>query len=499
MTGRIISFIGLLFVTILTGSEAVQMVYTPDEAMGVRPPFRRLFLDAMVVEESSGLVRLFHSAEKYQGNPVIKNDKPWEGWGPYLYGTVMWDEGKLKMWYQCLGNSTGPIRGFVCYAESLDGIHWEKPELGIWDYNGSKANNIVETNDNFHIPSVIKRSDGDWVMYGVGGGVGPHVAFSNDGLRWKVRTPDQTLFKSSDVTNYFYDPYRERYVSTYKTANRRHRAVGIAVSNDGLNWTKPIEGPVFGADDLDPDATQIYGMPVFPYQGVYIGLPWMYHARWIKYGQYSKPEVMYEAQKGSPCTVDVQMAWSWNLIQWTRTPDRKPFIGLGPADSFDSKMIYTARAPVVVGDKLYFYYGGWNREHDDFKGVQSAIGLATLRLDGFCSMHAGDNEGWLISRREVFRTPKVTINAKVNPGGYVVAELLDRDNNVIPGFTRNDCIPFTGDSVRHILEWKTKSFPADRVNSDKKVRFYLKNADLYSYLPSDIDQTRDDGKIWEEK
>ena len=39
-------------------------------------------------------------------------------------------------------------------------------------------------------------------------------------------------------------------------------------------------------DDLDPDATQVYGMPVFPYQGMYVGLPWIYHSRWMKYGAY---------------------------------------------------------------------------------------------------------------------------------------------------------------------------------------------------------------------
>jgi hypothetical protein len=499
MNHQLVISLGLLLTGITFGSEAAQMAYTPDEAMGMKPPFRRLFLDAMVTEESQGLDRVFHSAVKHEGNPVVPKTGDWEGWGPYMYGTVMWDEGKLRMWYQCIGNQTGPIRGFVGYAESRDGIKWEKPSLGIVEWNGSSANNIVQTNEAFHIPSVFKLSDGEWVMYGFGRETGAHMAFSDDGLHWEVRSPDETLFKSSDVINFFRDPYRSRWVSTVKTTNRRHRAVGIAVSEDGLTWKKLLEGPVFGADDLDPDATQIYGMPVSPYQGMYIGLPWMYHARWIKYGEYTKPEVMYEAQKGSPCTVDVQFAWSWNLVQWTRTPDRKPFIGLGPEGSFDSKMIYTARAPVVMGDKLYFYYGGFDKEHDDYKDVHGAIGLATIRLDGFCSMHADETEGWLISRREVFKTPRVTINAKTGQSGSVIAELIDRDNNVIPGFSRAECIPFSGDSVRHVLEWKTKAFPAEYLDADKKVRFYLKNADLYSYLPIDIDTSRDDGKIWVEK
>lgn len=459
------------------------------------PPYRRLFLDATVVEESSGLSRVFHAAEKHAGNPIVKKDHAWEGWGPYVYGTILWDGGKLRMWYQGIGKGSAD----VSYAESTDGINWTKPELGIVEYDGSKKSNIVGPSNACHIPSIIRvpnpsSPDKQWAMYGYAGE--PSVAYSPNGLHWDwKRKPEQrALFASSDVTNFFYDPYTNRFTATYKTTNRRHRAVGVAVSSDGLKWRKPVEGAVFGADDLDPDATQVYGMPVFPYQGMYIGQPWIYHARWIKYGKYAKPEVMYEAQEGSERTVDVQLAWSHDLLSWTRTAKREPFIALGPEGAWDSKMIYTARAPVIVGDKLFFYYGGFDTIHDDNKSAKGAIGLATLRIDGFCSMHAGSKEGWLISRREVFNTPVVTINAKCSPGGSVRAELLDRSNKVIPGFSRQDCIAFTGDSIRHELTWKTKQFPESLIDKDKKIRFFAKSADLYSYLPVDINQQIDDSR-----
>lgn len=468
-------------------------------------PWRRLFLDAMVVEQSQGLERVFHAVRKYSDNPVIKKDRPWEGRasysGPYLYGTVMWDQGKLRMWYHAHGGS-----GYRnCYAESTDGIHWTKPNLGLLPFEGSTENNLFltvnqdpdDTNPRkaagqCHNPSVIKRP---WVSdpekryalfcYGV-----DHrharVAFSPDGLRWTFvpETAEKGLFGSGDVLNFCYDPYRSRYVATWKSSNRRGRAAGVAVSSDGLEWSKPYAGPVFVADDLDPDATQIYGMPVFPYQGMYIGLPWIYNARWFKYGHYTDKR-MGEVEKDSPCTMDVQLAWSWDLVNWTRPPRRDQFIPRGPEGAFDDKMIYTARAPVQVGNRLYFYYGGWTEPHNNRK-AKAAIGLATLRLDGFCSMQAGDDEGWLISRREPFRVPRVTINAKTAADGYVVAELLDTQNKPIPGFTRDQCEPFTGDATAHVLEWKTGELPAQYLDVDKKIRFYVKNANLYSYLP---DQT----------
>ena len=56
----------------------------------------------------------------------------------------------------------------------------------------------------------------------------------------------------------------------------------------------------------------------------------------------------------------------------------------------------------------------------------------------------------------------------------------------MPGFSRQDCQPFAGDSVRGTLTWKTAQLPEAQRPADKKIRFFLKNADLYSYLP---DQT----------
>jgi predicted GH43/DUF377 family glycosyl hydrolase len=468
-------------------------------------PWRRLFLDAWTVEDSQGLTRTFHAAEKYTGNPVLRADKPWETapsaiTGPYVYGTVAWEGDKLRMWYQILnkGNHVG-------YAESSDGLHWTKPELGIVEYDGSNANNLSAPasqqgagTGETHNPSVLRcpgaaDSQKRYALYGFDGNAGhARVAFSADGLHWTYapETAKTPLFTSSDVVNFFYDPYQRRYAATWKTRSRRGRAVGVAWSEDGLVWTKPFDGPLFTADDLDPDASQVYGMPVFPYQGLYVGLPWIYNARYFKSGDYSVKK-LHEAQEDSPRTMDVQLAWSWDLINWTREPRRQQFIPRGTKGQWDAGMIVTARAPVIVGDKLHFYYGGCDGLHDDQR-VNAAIGLATLRLDGFCSMTAGESEGWLVSRREPFRKPVVTINARTHTGGYVAAEILDRQNRVVAGFSRADCTAFQGDAVRHELRWKSTQFQTPGQAADYKLRFWLKNAELFSYLPADLDPTQPD-------
>jgi predicted GH43/DUF377 family glycosyl hydrolase len=463
-------------------------------------------LDATVIEQQAGLNRVFHAAEKHPLNPLLVADRPWEGSsaiiGPYVYGTIFRHEGKFRMWYQLLyqGNHVG-------YAESLDGIRWNKPELEIIQHGSWTKTNLLVSHFQpersggglCHNPSVVLRPNETdplrrWALYGFDSRFKhPRVAFSPDGLHWQYpkESEAQGLFNSGDVVHFFHDPYQAKYFATWKTRNRRGRAVGIASSNDGHEWHKPIDAPVFVADDGDPDATQIYGMPVFPYQGLYIGLPWIYAARYFRYGEYSI-EKLHEAQSDSPRTMDVQLAWSWDLVHWTRPFDRKPLIPRGDAQAWDRGMILTARAPVVVDDQLYFYYGGTDKVHDEPR-VRASIGLATLRLDGFCSMQSASGEaGWMITRREPFRTPAVIINARTGPGGWITAEILDRHNRVLKGFAKEECQPFSGDASRHRLQWKTQAFHPDLARADYKLRFWLKDAQLYSYLPESLDPMQPD-------
>jgi hypothetical protein len=464
-------------------------------------PWRRLFLDATVVEEQQGVQRVFHAVEKHPANPVLVKDKEWEGSGPYIYGTVMQDGGRLRMWY----HHQTPQGCWNSYAESANGIAWTKPALGLIEYKGSTQNNLFSTRSlnlsekpprdfgQCHNPSVIcqpwhRDPQRRYALYGFSYEFYvPRVAFSPDGLKWTFEPliDKKGLFESGDVVNFFHDPYRMQFVATWKSATSRGRAAGVATSPDGLVWTKPVKGAVMFADDLDPDETQIYGMPVFPYQGYYLGLPWIYHARWPKVRPATDAELSV-AEKNSPCTMDVQFAWSRDLLHWNRTPARDAFIPLGGKGDFDESMVFTARAPVVVDDKLYFYYGGFTHSHKVGPPKnQAAIGLGVLRLDGFCSMQAGKEEGSLTTREEALETPVVTINARTHAGGQVIAEIVDATGTPLAGFSRNECLPFQGDNVRHLMRWRTGAFTPQQQAVEKRLRFHLKDANLYSYLAGD--------------
>lgn len=108
---------------------------------------RELFVDDWLIESISGKaeLRLHHPTPQ---NVALETSEPWEG-NATNYVTVFQDGDKYRMYYRgshasYLGGKDRPsTRDLYCYAESPDGIHWAKPNLGLFEWNGSKQNNIV--------------------------------------------------------------------------------------------------------------------------------------------------------------------------------------------------------------------------------------------------------------------------------------------------------------------------------------------------------------------
>src|SRR5690242_14387889 len=100
---------------------------------------RELFVDHELIERLDS-VRL-EIGRPQPGGVAVAYDKPWEGVFAF-YTTVIRDGGMFRMYYR--GQSSRPgYRYAICYAESPDGIHWTKPELGLVEIDGTKANNVL--------------------------------------------------------------------------------------------------------------------------------------------------------------------------------------------------------------------------------------------------------------------------------------------------------------------------------------------------------------------
>jgi len=434
---------------------------------------RQLFVDDYVVEEVRNLRQVLNQPTKYAGNPLIRPLKPWERPGVNLYGTVMYDpeQGIYRMWYQGYGGT--PYTG--CYATSRNGIHWEKPNLGLVKFGGSMENNIFL--DDAAILNVIqdrREKDPDrlykalfWEQHNPS----VSVAFSPDGVHWTKYAGNPVLRGTSDThTLLGWDEACDKYVAYIRPSvgnGTRIRVIGRSVSDDFNHWTEPEV--VLQPDEDDPPGLEFYGMPVFKYQDLYLGMPWAYHAY---------PE---ESLTRMAALLDTQLAVSRDGVHWKRAGDRKPFIPRGPASSIDQGMIYTAKEPVVVGDELWFYYGGFDGDHGCW--CSANICLAKLRLDGFISMDAGDKEGTLVTKPFYCEGRDLIINADARGGQIAVAVLDEAGNQTgnLDGFKKIDCALFDGDAVRHKVTWRDNISLEALRGQPIRLKFYMQQAKLYSF------------------
>ena len=110
-----------------------------------------------------------------------------------------------------------------------------------------------------------------------------------------------------------------------------------------------------------------------------------------------------------------------------------------------------------------------------------AIGIATLRLDGWVSIDAGAQEGTLTTKPLVLEGKTLIVNVQASQGAMAV-EILDRAGRPLSGFGRSDCNIFSGDAVRHRISWQGRSNLQEFAGKTVRLRFYLRNAKLYSFI-----------------
>jgi hypothetical protein len=178
----------------------------------------------------------------------------------------------------------------------------------------------------------------------------------------------------------------------------------------------------------------------------------------------------------------VELVSSRDRVHWTREEgNRPPILGLGAAGTWDASIVMTARAPVVEGNTMKVWYGGFKNQHDTaLKKQGSAIGLATLRKDGFVSLDAGATAGTILTRSLSGAAGPLRVNYQAISGSLKV-EVLDQNGNVLPGYSEAECLPLTGDSVDQPVTWTTHAeLP---VGMDLlRLRFILQNGSVYSFM-----------------
>ena len=348
-----------------------------------------------------------------------------------MFGSVFRHGNQWRMYYVSYNR---PAQSLCCLAYSRDGIHWERPNLGLFEFQGSKANNIVlaprpgEDNDGPTICYDPQDSKAPYKMMYYGYGKlerGEYVAFSKDGIIWEHHTGP--VLSTGDRTNLMGSRDRNgKFVAYMRHKNmmqlHRGRSVWRIESDDFLHWTEPEA--VLRQDLLEDPNTELYGLSVFPYSDFYMGML----ERW-----YDNPDV-----------IEVQPAWSYDGRQWHRPEKRSAFIG--PAHPWNRSWNSCADTePIREGNQLCFYFGARSGAHGrEFPHPFGAIGLASITVDRFAAIRGDFKEGLLLTRPISWPGGDLILNStnsrypRAHPtsgSGKLMVEVRDEGNQPIAGFS----------------------------------------------------------------
>lgn len=445
----------------------------------------KLFLDDHLVASKENLVRKYHPFRKHPANPIMVVDQPWEH--HVINCTTVLpteDHAGFRMWYYCWSHrDVDPDGSHALYATSRDGIQWEKPRLGLkeWKVNGSKANNIIGGGSSvLHTP---EDPDPARRYKSIGPG-GYLFKASPDGIHWDPLSR-KPIFSAGDTGHVFWDPLTRKYRGYAKVnalvSGQRRRAVGFSEDTTFEDWA-PLR-LIMAPDDFDDrwtrpgsvQRTHFYNCPITVYQDIYLGFLMIYRAE-DEEGYFHGP-------------MFVELVTSRDGLHWLREEgERPPLLACGPERAFDHGMV-SACSLLVVGDELRLYYSGYDGLHD-YLPFHSAIGVATLRKDGFASLDGGDNPGTVTTKRLKGAKGKLHLNCEAG-GGLLQVEVLDAKGRVIPGYGRKDFNEPRGDGVDQVVTWsKHDELPADQ--GPLRLRFHLKNASLYSFMAGEAVEVLDE-------
>lgn len=417
-----------------------------------------LFADDFLIDVMGGGVR--HQLHQPKAQEVaIVTDRPWEG-NTCAYYTVFQDGDIFRMYYR--GSHfdekarKASHREFTCYAESRDGIHWTKPELGLFEFNGSRANNIVLDGLGTHCfvafrddkPGVPADARYKGISRGNPGGL--YIFKSPDGLRWtqiqKKAVITNGAFDSQNLA--FWDPVEKEYRAYWRYFGNGVRSIRTATSSDFVNWN-PDRDLKYGAAPVEHLYTNaIRKYPRAPH--IYVGFPTRYQPK------NSQVEPIFMISRDG--------------ITFRRYAE--PLIPItAPKDRDGNRSNYMASGLIQIPGQND-EYSVWGSEAY-YTGPDSRLRRFSIRVDGFASVSAGEKVGTVLTKPLIFSGSKLNLNFATRKEGYVAVRIKAANGTEIAGEVR-------GDEIAKTIEWSSKQRLKNLAGQPVVMTFELKNADLYS-------------------
>jgi len=491
--------------------------------IGVR---RELFVDDFLIERMDKANRVLHRPQPRE--VVLTFDRAWEAEAPG-YVTVLRDGDRLRMYYRALpaGEGNRDDRQITCLAESDDGLHWRRPKLGLFEFHrrtpvqnkqGLKQNNIVWRGSISHNVTPFRDENPDCPddkKYKAVGGVkwfdgGLWALGSPDGINWRLLSdkplPFDGNFDSQNVI--FWDAQRGEYRAYWRDHRRGDpkipdgRDIRTAVSRDFINWSEPqwlnYEPGRRGTSDRSDPPHQFYTNGVQPYHRaphLLFGFPMRYIDRGWTPSTDALPNLERrrelaakkigggkQTRLGTALT-DVMFMSSRDGLNFNVWPESfiRPSIQRPGSwfygDTFKAwGLVETESAFDGAATELSLYVNENSRQNE-----RQRIRRYSIRVDGFVSVHASLDGGELVTKPLVFEGNRLELNFSTSAGGTVRVEIQNKDGEPIDGFTLADCHLQYGDQIDRVVSWKSGSDVGLHRGRPVRLRFELKDADLYSF------------------
>jgi BNR repeat-like domain len=443
---------------------------------------RELFVDRFLIDGMHD-ARLVLSRPQDEG-VVLKFDKPWEGLF-CGYCTVLKTGHGLRVYYRGragLGKD-GDDSETTCVAESKDGINWTRPKLGLFEIDGSRDNNAVLKG-----MSPFSHNFSPWIdrrpgvapdqRYKALAGLHPDglaLFVSSDGLQWKplkkhVITSDDFAFDSQACA--FWSESEQQYVCYFRTWKNKIRWVSRTTSADCIDWTEPVQ---ISFGDAPPE--HLYTNQTHPYfraPHIYVGTA----ARFVPGRQVVTEEQAREINvnpKYFKDTSDAVLMTSrgGNVFDRTfLTSFIRPGIGVR---NWVSRTNYPALNIVQTSPTEMSVY-----VNQDYAQPTAHLHRYSMRLDGLASVRAEYSGGELLTRPFTFSGEQLSINFATSAAGSIRVELQTADGTPIPGFTISDCRDQIGNEIERTVTWNSESELSTLAGKPVRLRFVMKDADLYS-------------------
>ena len=480
---------------------------------------RELFVDDHLIGNLSGqATQRLHQPQIRE--IVMTHDAPWEGSGSG-YHSIFRDGDLYRMYYKSwqltvtpegrVNTSEHPL--FCCYAESDDGIHWRKPELGLHEFNGSKANNIVIPHgmmgkvkpDGGH-PAVFKDENPDAspdarykAIVRSDSTKGLLALKSADGLRWSPMADKPVItdgaFDSQNLA--FWDAHSRLYRAYWRyftggVTDEKNwkpsgdRAIRTATSKDFIQWENQQN-----LSYVDSPSEQLYTNQVKPYHRaphLLIGFPTRYVEREWSESMRQLPErenrewrAKASQRYGTAITEGLLMA-SRDGVRFKRWNEAFLPPGIEREGTWNYghqyaawHVVETKSALEGAPNELSFY-----TTESYWTGKSSALRRYTLRLDGFVSIRAPMAGGELITKPLTFTGSRLSLNFATSAAGSLRVEIQDDSGKPLPGFALADSESHLGDTIERHATWKGGQDVGALAGKAVRLRFVLRDADLYS-------------------